>query len=155
MEIQERNQIILAAVQAAGPVTEDLAEWQSTVAEMATRITAMCSDQSPVAQAIGRVADSKVFVGSVVSIEKEASSTRGIVTIRTRPSQYHPDGTEQARTDRTDNAEGMAMARSIKALVGHRVRFWVQVEEYGNGSSKVRVIRNVEDLGVDRSSGKG
>jgi hypothetical protein len=42
---------------------------------------------------------SKVFTAVIAVVVREESSTRGLVTLRTRPKQFHPDGIEQARTD--------------------------------------------------------
>lgn len=149
MEQSEVNQIVLAAISAAGPVTEgDQSEWTVRVHDMAARIATMCSPSSSVSKVVNGVADSKVFTATVIGITKESSSTRGLVTLKTRPSKFHEDGVEQARTERTDSAVGKAMARRIRALVGHRVVLWVEVETVGDGASKVRVVRWVEDLGL-------
>ena len=147
MEQSEVNQIILAAVGAVGPVGDDQSEWMLSVQDMAARIAAMCTPNSTVARAVVGVANSKVFTGVVQGIKKEASSTRGVVTLQGKPSKFHEDGIETARTERTDTAAGMAMARRIRRLVGHRVVVWVEVEPIRDGASKSRVIRHVEDLG--------
>lgn len=82
-------------------------------------------------------------------IAKEHSSTRGVVTLHTG-TERSDDGNEQIRTERTDNPVGLAMAKQVKDLVGHKVVVWVEVEQTKNGQSKVRVLRHVEDRGVDR-----
>jgi hypothetical protein len=41
------------------------------------------------------------------------------------------------------------MAKRLVKLVGHRVLLWVEVEPIANGARKSRVIRHVEDLGID------
>lgn len=152
MEQSEVNQIILASLAATGPVGDDFAEWNAQVTDMAARITAMCSPNSSVAKAIAGVANSKVFTATVMAITKETSSTRGVVTLKTRPSKFHEDGIEQARTERTDSPEGLIMAKRLRSLVGNRVAIWVEVEETGDGDRKVRVVRHVEDLGPDTST---
>ena len=83
----------------------------------------------------------------VVQVVKERSSTRGLVTLRARPSQFHPDGIEHARTERTDGPEGLPMARTLRGLTGHRVALWIEEQTTGNGARKVRVIQHVKDLG--------
>jgi len=148
MEQSEVNQVVLAAVTAAGPLDpENPEQWTARVHEMAARVTAMCAPTSSVSKIIQGVANSKVFTATVLGITREASSTRGVVTLKTRPSKFHPDGVEQARTERTDSADGLAMARLVRSLVGRRVVLWVEVESIGDGASKVRVIRWIEDLG--------
>jgi hypothetical protein len=132
--------VVLAAVIAAG--SDD----PEKVAEHAARIAAMCTPGSPVARAVEGVRRSKVFTAVVARVEREDSSTRALVTLRTKPSRWHEDGVEQARTERTDSG-GLPLARRLLALTGHRVLLWVEVED--TGTSKVRVIRHVEDLGEE------
>ena len=155
MDEQTRTQIVLAAITATGAKADDeeLADWQARVTDMAARITAMSHERSTLSQTIESVSRSKVFTATVVGIDKEESSTRGIVHLRTKPSQHHPDGVETARTERTDNPVGLAMARRLKSLIGHRVAIWIEVEEINGGTNKVRVVRHVDDLGVDASAG--
>lgn len=94
----------------------------------------------------------KVFVGTVVGVTKESSSTRGIVTLYTGTDQTRdgvPAGCETIRTDRTDSADGRAMARAAQLLIGHRVTVYVELEAIRGGQTKVRVLRHVESNGVD------
>jgi len=154
MEQVEINQIVLAAVSATGPMGNDQNDWMVSIQDMAARITAMCTPNSSVAKVIQGVANSKVFTGVVLGIVKEDSSTRGVVTIRGRPSKFHEDGIETARTERTDSPVGLAMAKRIRRLVGHRIVLWVEVEQIRDGSSKTRVIRHVEDLGMAETTKK-
>jgi hypothetical protein len=146
------TQIVLAAVAAAGP-DDGGGDWDTKVAMNAARITAMTSPQSAVGQSIAQVAGAKVFTGVVESIRKEQSSTRGVIVLQTRESIHHPDGREEVRTERTDKAVGLAMARRVRELRGHRVMVWVEIEEIANGQRKVRVLRHIEDLGAaDKSA---
>jgi len=73
------------------------------------------------------------------------------VKLLTKPSKWNDGGKEKVRTERTDNPEGMAMAKRLTELKGHRVLLWIEVEEYDGG--KVRVVRHVEDLGWPREDG--
>lgn len=155
----DKSSIILAAVNAAGPVGDDPAGWEAAVEMLAVQLSTMVADNSRFAKAIERVGEAKVFRGSVVSVKQERSSTRGVVTLVTGTDRSNTDaiskaalpaGCEQVRTDRTDSAVGLAMARKMSRLVGHDVLVWVFLEPYANGSSKVRVLVNVEDLGVSR-----
>lgn len=168
MDDTTRTSIIIAAVTAAGPVPAlldedgrpvlntrnkpvlDRAAWSLSVEQLATTITALTAPTSSLSKVVNAVAEAKVFTGTVLGCKKESSSTRGIVTLKTRVSDHHPDGTEVARTERTDNPAGKAMAQMFRNdLVGHKVVVWVQVEQMAGSTNKVRVIRHVEDLGVD------
>jgi len=151
----DRRQVILAAVSATGPDNgpdERGLSWPLRVAENAARITAMLDPRSEVSRAIGQVEMAKVFPATVVEVRREASSTRALVTLRTKVSDRHPDGLETARSERTDDPLGLAMARRLTALRGHRVMLWVELEQMGaNADRRVRVVRHVEDLGPDAS----
>ena len=151
MSESNRSAVILAAVQAAG--TNDGVEYTQRVIENAKQISVFLSEGSAVNKAIKQLEDSKKFTAEIVSVVKEKSSQRGFVELKTKPSQHHPDGKESARTERTDNPDGLAMAKRMRDLVGHRVLLWVEVEEYtnSNGSGKVRIIRHAEDLGAVES----
>jgi len=149
----ERRAVILAAVQAAGlddgPDDRGLT-WPQRVAETAGRITAMLDPHSDVQRAIGHLEMAKVFPAVIEKVEKEASSTRALITLRTKVSERHPDGRETARSERTDDPLGMAMARKLTALRSHKVMLWVELEAMGGSADRrVRVIRHVEDLGLD------
>ncbi|MDQ2740463.1 MAG: hypothetical protein M3Y35_18010 [Actinomycetota bacterium] len=150
MDDQTRNGIIIAAVNAAGPMDDDnTAGWSAKVASLTASIAAMCSPESSLAKVVNGVAASKVFTAVVTDVVKEQSSTRGLVTLKAKPSKFHTDGVEQARTDRTDSSEAARnLARRLRGLIGHKVALWVEVEEINGGAAKVRVIRHVEDLGV-------
>lgn len=145
-----KTQIILAAVGAAG-VTVDHPEFNDRLAEAAARITAMLSEASPVSRAIDQVAASRCFVAVIAGIRREESSTRAVVELHTRPTELHPDGIEAARSERTDHPSGLAMARRLQGLRGHKVMLWIESESIGGGSRSVRVIRHVEDLGVEKA----
>lgn len=152
MDNSTRINVISAAVIAAGPVGEDRSAWQAQVQENAVNIAVMASDTSQIAKALASIENAKVFSGTVVSVKKETSSTRGVITLNTgtdRAKEGVAEGCEQVRTERTDNIMGRNMALKMRDLIGHRVLVWVEVEEYNNGAGKVRVLKHVEDLGVD------
>ena len=73
--------------------------------------------------------------------------TRGMVTLRARPSQFHPDGIEQAAPNAPTAPEGLLMARNLRCRSGHRVAWWIEEQTSGNGARMVRVIQHVKDLG--------
>ena len=148
MDGQQRQQVVLAATAAAGPVGEDPAGWRDRVYVAAREIALACNPHSRVGRAVDTMAAvSKVFSATVTGIETEPSSTRGLVTLHTRPSEWYPDGVEQVRTERTDQADGAHMYGIVEELVGHRVMVFVEQQETGQGKA-VRVVRHVEDLGV-------
>ncbi len=149
MDHNQRLQIITAAVAAVGAVGDDRATWQGRVEEMIARLTAMCAETSPSARLIEQVERSKTFTATIVGGKIERSSTRVVVILKTRPSERNPDGVEEARTERTDTPAGKAMSQRLRALKGHRVAIWVEVEPIPGSDRKVRVVRHVEDLGVD------
>jgi hypothetical protein len=90
----------------------------------------------------------KSFIGTVLSVKKEESSTRAIVTLHTGTDR-DPDGNETVRTDRTDDPDGSLMAKKVQSLKGHKVRVYVQLETMKGSDRKVRVLRHVVDKGVD------
>lgn len=154
MDHSTRTSVVAAAVVAAGPVTgydgEDA--WQHQVHANAVSIAVMASDTSQIARSIQSVENAKVFSGTVMQVRKEHSSTRGVITLHTdtdRTKDGVPEGCESVRTDRTDNPLGLAMARRVKSLVGHRVLVWVEIEEFNGGQGKVRVVKHVEALAPD------
>ena len=156
-----RTQIVLGAVnaatakllaltaQAAGDTAEltRLPDLEALIAQSAAEITAAVDPKSALSRLIDAVHGSKVFTAVVTEVVREQSSTRGLVTLRARPSQFHPDGIEQARTERTDSPDGLLMARTLRGLTGHRVALWIEEQTTGNGARKVRVIQHVKDLG--------
>ena len=158
MSENNRSDIILAAINAVGQV-ESGKDWEAEVTLKAIEIAVLTGEKSNVGKAVDVVLhpDTKIFKGTIVEVEKEASSTRGLVTLNTgteRESKHGitkavlPAGLEQVRTDRTDNALGKAIALRARSLKFHQVLVWVEIETMANGN-KSRVLRHVQDLGVD------
>jgi hypothetical protein len=154
-----RNDIILAAINAVGQVPEGK-DWEAEVTLKAIEIAVLTGEKSNVGKAVDVVLDpeTKVFKGTVVEVEKEQSSTRGIITLDTGNSreakhsitkQPLPAGQEQIRTDRTDGALGKALAIKARNLKFHSVLVWVEVEAVPGKDFKVRVLRHIQDLGID------
>lgn len=157
LEESARISVIVAAATMAGPVGDDQYAWNEKVLANSTLLMEMAGEGSKISKKISGMANSKVIFGTVLSVRREESSTRGVVTLRTRVSKFSPDGTEQARTDRTGTKEspepGRELARLLTGLVGHRVQVWIELEAGANaepGSKGFRVIRHVKDLGVDK-----
>lgn len=158
MEDTARISIVVAAANMAGPVGNDQYAWNTKVLENATLLMEMAGEGSKVSKLINGMGNSKIFFGTVLSVRREESSTRGVVSLKTRPSKFHPDGIEDARTDRTGSKDapeaGRDLARLLTTLVGHRVQLWVELEKpagtANEGDKGFRVIRHVKDLGVDK-----
>ncbi|MBD7982815.1 MULTISPECIES: hypothetical protein [Oerskovia] len=155
IENATRTQVVIAALTAAGPQREDETgpQWEARQAALAAKFAAVIgNDRHPVVKAVEQVAgeNTKIFTASVVSIVKEESSKRGLVTLHTG-TERSDDGTETVRTERTDNPIGLAMAKQIRTLVGHDVVVWVEVETMANGN-KARVLRHVEDRGETKAA---
>ena len=162
-----RTQIVLGAVnaaaaklaaltsQAAGDqeALDRLPDLDALTARSAAVITAAIDPKSTLARLIDAVHGSKVFTAVITEVVREPSSTRGLVTLRTRPSQFHPDGIEQARTERTDSPDGLLMARTLRGLTGHRVALWIEEQTTGDGARKVRIVQHVKDLGLADDDG--
>lgn len=148
MEDATRTQIILAAVTSAGPVVDgDVAGWNATVERQAARISVLVSAKGDIAKTLDAIENASIYTATVVSVTKEASSTRGLVQLKTKPSTNYPDGIEPIRTERTDSPSGLGMAKAMRSLIGHKVVIWKEIQKYDGGT--VRIVRHVEDLGVD------
>lgn len=73
-------------------------------------------------------------------------STRMLLTLGVKPSQYAKDGTEVIRTERTDiwDGSGRRVGLLAKGLVGHDVIVWVAPD---GDEGQYRVLRHIQDLG--------
>lgn len=176
MDDNTRTNIILAAVNAVPPVTEPLKNrdgeiiateqevWLAQVADKAKAIAVLTGAKSLVGHQLDVIEaagdpeneSAKIISGSILSITREESSTRGLVSIKTRVHpEYAPDGVEQARTERTDTAAGLMMATRIRnELIGHRVLLFIEQQPIKNSKKKARIIVHIEDLGLDESLNK-
>lgn len=153
-----RNQVIISAVQATGPILEDgsgdkdLVGWEAEVKANARRLAVMLNDESPIAKLVSSITGAKKFVGTVEGVLKEATSTRGFIGIKSAsgPGKFNKNGYEGVRTDRTDSSEeGRLLANRIaKTLIGHRVLFFVAMEK-GKDDTEYRTLVHIEDLGLD------
>lgn len=140
--------------------TEATAAYDQSVKANAREIKVMLGDKSRIVAQLNALDKAlepdndggKVFVGTIVSVTKEATSQRAQVTLFTgtdRVNEGVAAGCERVRTDRTDNLDGRAIARSAQLLIGHRVTVYVELEQIRGGTNKVRVARHFEDNGVD------
>lgn len=120
--------------------------WQAELVQNFLRLRLLMEDDSEVSKALEDMDACKVFDGVIEKVEAETTSTRGLITLATAVSKWSPDGKEQVRTERTDNAAGKLMARTLHDLIGHRVRLWVEVVTTTKGSA--RIVRHAKDLGT-------
>ena len=151
MNDDTRTRLILSALtlagdQAAGE-TDD--KYNERLANTVARVASLCAPRSALSVVVDDVLDpeAKRFVGTVTKVVKEASSTRGLVYMDCNPSDRHPDGKETARTDRTDNPNGLRVAHLAQSLIEHKALFTVKLEIMPNGD-KVRIVKHLQDVGV-------
>jgi hypothetical protein len=79
----------------------------------------------------------------VLAVHTEQAAARAAGA---RPADL-PEGLEAIRTDRTDTIDGLLMAKEATGLVGHRVVVYKINEPIKGGSLKVRVVKQLTDLG--------
>lgn len=149
IDAKTREAIILGAVASVGPTQNPDAEWNARVTERAVSLLMMLREHSAVSRAIDEIeACGKPFVATIIGGRKEPSSTRTVVDL-------HVDGKdeiEQIRTDRTDTAAGQALSARAASLKYHRVLVFKSMEQMaGSTDRKVRVLKHIEDLGVDKN----
>jgi hypothetical protein len=155
LSTEQKREIILTAAIIAGPNATD-----GEVSGQVTRILGLLDQGSPVSQAFKRAeeraantTDVKGFVGEIIFVDKEESSNRPIVFLRTQVSEQAPEGIEFVRLDRLDshNADQVkALANQALQLVGHKVGVTVAIEKM-SGGNKVRILRGLEDRGAGAS----
>lgn len=145
-----KAQVIIGAVTAAGPGASD-----TDIVAAARKIINFLSSGSAILAEFDRVDKRdettekvKTFRGTITGVDKEVTSERGVVFLKTKPSEWHPDGKENLRTERVDSVDGREMARLAQSLIGHQVTITVGVEVMPN-HKKSRVMRGIQDLGVD------
>lgn len=124
---------------------------QQAISDNLIRLAITAREGSPVMERLDRVLDAQMFVSTITHVDREASSTRDIVHFRGRPTDEHPEGQiETIRTERTDNAEGLAMSVMARDLVGHRVvvyKVFDTIARKGQ-TQKVRILGWLTDLGL-------
>lgn len=144
-----RTAIIAAAATAAAATIQPGENLADKTKEIATDLVTQVHERSPLSRHLDRVSESIPVHGVVESLEREDSSTRGIVTIQGRPSKANESGRESARTERTDGYDGVGLeqVKKLRSLVGHNVRLFIFKEPIGEGRH-IRVVSHVQDLGV-------
>ena len=145
-----RTQIILAAINSVGEQGADPAAWHDQIREAVVDITLLVGDKSPLARLVDQTAGARAFRTIILDVKKEASSQRGHVTMRSKPTKFAKDGIEYARTERMDvkGSPGHKMAVKLRELKGHHVTIWIYMETPANGGNDVRMVAAVRDEGV-------
>lgn len=146
MDDAVRTQIIVAAVNAVGPAGDDSAKWMNRVADMAAEITAMTDERSTVSKRVNGIAGAVVYTAVVLGGKKEESSNRFVIRLQAKPGDA--DSIEEIRTERIENG-GLEMAAKAKALVGHRVVIYKDMQPIKSQPGKsTRVLAHMVDLGL-------
>ncbi len=156
------QQIILAAISAAGPVdgftpTDDCRTWEDRVRGLAFDIFMMAHPSSQLSRQLGDLSRCRPYLAVVESVKKEQTSKRGLVKLRVKPSKFARDGVEIIRTDFMDvygegdagvnKGPGHAMAVRARDLIGHQVTVWAETERNEDGTPRGKVLRHLEDRG--------
>ncbi|MGP4994607.1 hypothetical protein [Glutamicibacter ardleyensis] len=154
---EQEQQIILSAITASAnePVDQNNPlTAEERVIEKVTQFNAMLNENSKVVKKLRALngqdgTELKHIAGVVLGVYREASSTRGIVVLKTEPHErWNPRGIEIARTERMDSSGlGLKLSRQLRELVGHKVVLTVEVrmaKEY-----KVRVVSHYSVVGRD------
>lgn len=138
--------VIMAAIAAAGPRGDNDYLWKQKVNENIPYVVAMMGDGSRQRAVAEQTLEAQVFVATFRGYEVEASSTRCLVQLETRPSARRPDGIEPIRSHRTDNPQGKSMQRRLDDLKdGDEILVWKAMESTST-DMKVRILVHFEKL---------
>lgn len=143
------QQIILGAINTTGPNDGTTEDWDVRFDQNLRTITAMIGEGSKAYKTVQMMGEAKKFKGTILGVKAEKTSRRGLVFLYTKPSDFHPDGVESARTEQVDRPEAKALYEQLKSLVGHRVLVFVEMQASDNGGKKFRIIQHIQDLGPD------
>ncbi|MGP5048049.1 hypothetical protein [Glutamicibacter ardleyensis] len=158
MAITDREQqIIMSAIAASANEPNDPDNpltAEERVIEKISQFSSMLNEKSKVVQKIRALngqdgTEIKHISGVVLGVRKEASSTRGILFLKTEPHErWNKRGIEIARTERMDSS-GLALkiSRELRELVGHKIVATVEVRMAGD--FKVRVLSHYTVTGRD------
>lgn len=141
---QSVEQAIIAAATLAGPGASN-----GKVTDEFWRILTLVDKESPIRRKLETVEQTKTVYGTLLGVDKEVTSNRGVVFLSTKPhAKYNPEGKDMARSDFLTNPVARDLMNKAKSLVGHRVALTLVVVETEN--NKAREIVRLEDQGVDR-----
>lgn len=145
-----RVSIVATAAQLAGP--PDQPGWADRVSQNAVSIMTMADPASSVSKRMEAVLGATKFVATLMAVEVEGTSTRGVLTLKSKPTEFNPDGIEHIRTERTDQPDGASIVERAKNAIGHRILVYMDYEVFGQGAEarKMRKMIHFEDFGPDR-----
>lgn len=150
----QRITLAAAATIAAGPNGND-----AEIAAKARQILRLLRDSSPLAAALHQetkhaesVTKVKRFRGTIIWVDKETTSGRGLVFLYTGNEQAlaKTDGQEMLRTGILDSdveAKRMVIDASQR-LIGHKVTVTVELQQ-GTSGHAFRTLVGMEDHGLD------
>lgn len=100
-----------------------------------------------------KVSETKTFVGTVIHVDRDLKSQRGILICKTNVHpKYNKLGQDLVRSDRLDGPKSEAVRELMNqavALVGHKVVVTVNMTTGKDSDQKYRVLAGIEDRGVD------
>lgn len=149
---EQRASILQTAILAAGPgaTPTQVSETVAKVAFMMSPGSLTSSAIADVERRFENVEDWKFITGTIIHVDREVSSSRGLIVTKTEPNQYnHNTGQELVRTGPT-KWDDIAKALAVSAVngIGQRVTMLVAVEKMPNGN-KVRIVSDIKFQGAD------
>lgn len=143
------EQAMHMAMIAAGPIGNNERDWLRRVETATPACAALLKPGGP-ADTAAKVLESTAFSATFVGFEVEESSSRLIVSFKSKTTDAKDadaDGTESLRTEPMWTGAGRAMRRKVEHLQpGDSVVVHKHVETV-DGSKKVRVVVHLEVLG--------
>ena len=146
-----KQSVILAGISMAGEVGDDEAAYDARVKKYAQKALTLVHENSPVSKSLDILEESKKFIGTILYVNKEPKTGRGLVVLKTNPTKLNPEGVETVRTEiATGNAEVTEFCKELIGLIGHRVLNYVELQTgREDATKKFRVLRYTTDLGPD------
>lgn len=140
-----KQQIIIAAATITGGD-------ESLMPAAVNRLARQVAPGSALMQAIDREAEQvesapaeKPFPGTLVHVDLELSSKRGVIFLQNMKGEK-----EVLRTDiTTGNPGAQDRIRALNELIGHRMLFTKRIESSRDNKFKVRILDSFEDKGID------
>ncbi|MHA3724237.1 hypothetical protein ACXR2T_10195 [Leucobacter sp. HY1910] len=150
---EQRSEIMRLAVMSAGPgasIAQITAEMER-IAPLYTPASLADGALESIEWRLRDVAEWKKFTGTVLHVDREISSNRAIIILKTKVHpEFAPAGQEYFRTGiTTDGGGAAALANYAGSLRGHKVMVNIGMEKMEGGNRKVRVVHDIRLLGAD------
>lgn len=166
LSAETKQQVVIAALSAVGngdPTSELSIDEQvrQRVVELAVEASSAGNEKSRLGRALSQLEGSTAFVAVIVGVKRDERNGRGIIGFKANnPGQgANEAGVETINTEPEYFEAGASMIARARALKGHRVVIYKEVESFdSNGTmKKSKVCRHLVDLGVptDDENGKG